>query len=72
MTSDELVEKVARALCKSQGEMEAAWVFYRKDARTAIRIALEEAAKVAERSPDSHWGPTIAREIRAIMPGNND
>jgi hypothetical protein len=31
-----------------------------------VVAVLEEAAKVAERSPDSHWGPTIADAIRKL------
>jgi len=63
MTHDELVERVARAIAGDDGDW---WEDYSLYAKRAIAVVLEEAAKVAEQSPDSHWGPTIAAEIRKL------
>lgn len=49
--SDELVECVARAMCKADGyddDDPADYEFMNKMARAAIAVVLEEAAKVAE------------------------
>jgi hypothetical protein len=47
--SDELVERVARALVSTdsrlKGQEDRLWKIYANDARAAIAIALEEAAK---------------------------
>jgi hypothetical protein len=75
--TDDLVERVARALCKADGNdpdslngWEYQWIFYTEEATTAIAIALEEAAKVADRyeipmceTSASH----IAAAIRAMI-----
>jgi hypothetical protein len=34
--------------------------------KSELNMAYERAAKVAEASPDSHWGPTIATAIRNL------
>jgi hypothetical protein len=52
---DELVEKVARAICSSDAKqhntLETVWKIYKLDAEAAIDIVLEEAARVAQDIP---------------------
>lgn len=74
MTSpdDELVEKIARMFCENDGSLQhGGWGCYKKQARAAIAVVLEEAAKVAE----SYWHQTrndvfkgVATAIRALNP----
>jgi len=53
MTHDELVEAVARALCRSdiigdEGYVNAEWVNWEANARAAIDVVVEECAKIPE------------------------
>jgi len=71
MTHDDLVEKVTEVIatgfcCDRACGGKILDCGCKCEARVAIAIVLEEAAKVAEQSPDSHWGPTIAAEIRKL------
>ena len=93
MTPDELVEKVARAMWMADVEPydpadripfeqapEGAQAYCRAEARAAIALALEEAAKEIERQAAiafdvdqcSHWEKermlTCAAAIRALIP----
>ena len=90
--TDDLVERVARALAEVNGYDPDAlarscgfafahtpqagwrvWQFFKKDAHVAIRIALEEAARVAEKMyRKGQIGEDIAAAIRAMVtdPGN--
>jgi hypothetical protein len=72
----DLVERVARKLASFRST-EHDWERYEQEARALTRIALEEAAKVAE----SHRGTweeeeaaakRIAAAIRAMIPSGND
>lgn len=90
--SDDLVERVARAIAEayvaavSHGQLTLAdseyhWSDWRLEARAAIAVVLEEAAKVAENYdgpgmesvPDATWGDAqatkddIAYYIRALV-----
>ena len=68
--SDDLVERVAFAVCVDAGTnhvCKIACIDCRKEARAAVAVALEEAAKVCDACPDSHWGPTMAAAIRAMI-----
>jgi hypothetical protein len=67
--TDDLVERVARALCKADGNdpdslngWEYQWIFYTEEATTAIAIALEEAAKELE-----GWGGIYGRNAAAAI-----
>lgn len=61
MTHDELVDSACRTY-----EIYMLDVPPRDALLAVVAVVLEEAAKVAERSPDSHWGPTIADAIRKL------
>jgi hypothetical protein len=70
--TDDLVERVARAIADEDGAewgsiSDLARSMYRREAERAIRIALEEAAKVADDCPDSYWGQSIAAAIREMV-----
>jgi hypothetical protein len=76
MTPADLVERVAKAICKADGgdwsdNKEAGKMLYRHEATAAIAIALEEAARVAENHREPNPFPTrqraIAAAIRAMM-----
>lgn len=78
-TPDDLVERAALAICEEcySPRCETACEGCKLNAMPAIRIALEEAAKVAEAHPDAglatrrDWtkmiGPDIAAAIRAMI-----
>ena len=83
MTADRraaLVERISRAIVsqdsKDKGHEDLVWKVYIQDAETALDLALEEAARVAEQHPDAglatrrDWtvciGPDIAAAIRAL------
>ena len=71
MTREERREKVARAMRRldetSSTANDVTWHDLADAAIALIRPeTLEDAAMVAEASPDSHWGPTIAAAIRAL------
>lgn len=65
MTRDELIEKIARGMCKAVGGDPDAdggtagfdcfplWVDWTDEARTAMDIVLEEAARIAEEEADT-------------------
>jgi hypothetical protein len=78
---DDLVERVARALCKADGNdpdslngWEYQWIFYTEEATTAIAIALEEAAKVVRIALEEHGDPLATeaadRAIRELIEGS--
>jgi hypothetical protein len=81
MTPDDLVERVARALVSNdsrlKGQEDRLWKIYANDARAAIAIALEEAARVAEiyeyDELEDDGGATIkpSAAIRAMIKGND-
>jgi len=48
MTPDDLIERVARAMALVRWSDAELWGLLKDEARAAIAIALEEAAKVAE------------------------
>ncbi len=84
----DLVERVARSLCEERtwiGVWESNYISevekdaWKRDARAAIRIVLEEAAKTAERgllrsdiSLDPATVYTIAENIRAMIPKDGE
>ena len=88
MTQDELIEKVARAISdevnsKIPAAMHMTYVEWLKESRAAIRVVLEEAAKVAEEQqqmPSPHEATqlynigcrTAAWAIRALIPGEGE
>lgn len=68
--SDDLVERVIDAMSNCGSETVGSRMARAAIAllRPAIRAeALEEAAKVCDACPDSHWGPTMAAAIRAMI-----
>jgi len=77
--SDDLVERVARALVSNDSRLagleDRLWKIYANDARAAIAIVLEEAARVAdaEEVKPYTWGGQqrtaryIAAAIRAMI-----
>lgn len=69
--TDELVERVARAIYTAyscgwdeldENEKEG----FRVEARAAIRVVVEECARVAERNDDSALSSDVADAIRAL------
>jgi len=66
----------ARRAALTERMVEALWAAWdcpeEDDERLAIyvkavsAVALEEAARVADVCPDSHWGPNIAAAIRSL------
>ena len=72
--SDDLVERVAFAVCVDAGTnhvCKIACIDCRKEARAAIAVVLEQAAKVAENFTEPNPFPTrqgaIAAAIRALV-----
>lgn len=63
--SDELREKVARALAHLAYNSEVAWQEFGPEADAAIALVLEEAAKVVEERR-YRWPEDIAAAIRAL------
>jgi hypothetical protein len=55
MTHDELVERVARAIMSPKADP-SDWRFWTDEARIAISVVLEEAAKVIDEMPLSYPG----------------
>jgi hypothetical protein len=84
--SDDLVERVARAIAFETGYTWGSSALehdaFRDGARAAIRIALEEAARVAELAPYNRGGMVCgcseglsnwtAAAIRGMIPNGND
>lgn len=76
--TDDLVERVAQAICKADGNDwtdtgEAGKMLYRHEATAAIAIAMEEAAQVAESyEPRCDTCPRgVAAAIRALIKETN-
>jgi hypothetical protein len=71
-TPDDLVERVAKELAMNcRCAMACDWRDHRGDARVAIAIALEEAAKKLEGWGDI-YGRNAAAAIRAMIPNGNE
>ena len=60
--SDDLVERVARALVSPKADP-SDWRFWTDEARAAIAVVLEQAAAMVERVFDKH---VVAAAIRAL------
>jgi hypothetical protein len=71
--SDDLVERVARAMASSRWSDAELWGLLKDEALIAIAIAQEEAAKVAEGNKcNSCWmAERIAAAIRALIKETN-
>ena len=71
--SDDLVERVARALVSNDSRLagleDRLWKIYANDARAAIAIVLEEAARVADETITRDQ--CVAAAIRGMIKGND-
>jgi len=65
MTPDDLVERVARAMALVRWSDADLWGLLKDEARIAIAIAQEEAAKVVETTPAKRW--ELAAAIRGLI-----
>ena len=67
--SDDLVERVARAMASSRWSDAELWGLLKDEALIAIAIVLEDAAKVVETTPAKRW--ELAAAIRALIKETN-
>jgi hypothetical protein len=76
--NEELLEKVAREMANEIGDDGDNWLIYSPEARAAIRVVVEECAKVAEAQGNEQalyaWNKACdecASEIRKLAQDNN-